>query len=170
MIRSSLLWCGFSILTGCTNEPGPTEDASPPAAVTSYSYHFEEATGSPQWIMMDSKLIEFVLDQKRSEPEALATFMALEAEVLYPNADGNITLQGSLDSDGKTFVLQHWYLKPDFVRLRFPETVGKETFESKPGKLTPDDFNINLKAKAPHFFEQKYLQPLKGETSQTRRD
>ena len=77
MIRSSLLWCGFSILTGCTNEPGPTADASPPAAVTSYSYHFEEATGSPQWIMMDSKLIEFVLDQKRSEPEALATFMAL---------------------------------------------------------------------------------------------
>ena len=112
-------------------------------------------------IMKSSVLTEIVFDEKRPEPEALATLRGLKAEVLYPNANGKITLQGSLDSDGTTFVLNHWHLPPDFIRWRLPESVAEETTETKPGKLTLDDFTINLNAKAPQFFEQKYLQPLK---------
>ena len=64
--------------------------------MTSYPYHFEEGTDSHSMIMKSSVLTEIAFDEKRSEPEALATLRGLKPEVLYPNASGKITLQGSL--------------------------------------------------------------------------
>lgn len=161
MNRLSLLWGFIVILAGCRNEPSPGANTLPSVALASYPYHFEEGTGSRPMIEESSVLKEITFDEKRSEPEALATLRGLNAEVLYPNASGKITLQGKLDSDGTTFVLRHWYLPLDFIRVRFAENASEDATELKPGKLTPDDFKINLREKAPHFSEQKYLQPLR---------
>ncbi|MES2594477.1 MAG: hypothetical protein V4662_04025 [Verrucomicrobiota bacterium] len=154
MLQPWLITLCIACLTSCARQP---EIRAGP----SYSYYFEEATDSHPMIMMPSGLLEMVFDKKRSDPEALATLTWLKAEVLYPNAKGKITLQGCLDSDRKTFVLHHWYLPRNFVRVQFPENGLEKATKSKRGVLTDDDFRINLKTADPHFHGMKYLQARK---------
>lgn len=123
-----------------------------------YPFVFEEATGAPLMLLTRFGTYEFSFDKVRSNPSALRLLIALKAEVLYPNANGKIKLQGWIDHEHRQFVLKHWYLPPGFSRVHFADGFKVESVESKSQYLTTDDFNLPLSAN--EFFAKAYAHPL----------
>ena len=110
---------------------------------TVFQYRFYEQTGQNQFVVVDGEEVPIRFDRISSSSAALSALDALTWNVIYPNADGEISLLGWRAPEDGRFVLEHWTLAVPFDCYELPtwETPlsAPELLQSRM-ELEPADF------------------------------